>query len=160
MESPQPNFRSTAYYAAQRSIDCRLCGGSTRIVALGLPANHEVLDEDAELDAAWQPVAANALLFFLEQLPLAAEQQLRLLAPGFRRTPSEAAQHGFWANHCERCDATLDDQELHCEPGDSFVPSSEAEGSKIRVIRIEEPIEVSAQGCSLDPAFLPFGRSS
>jgi hypothetical protein len=156
MDLRSPNFRSESFFLAQRSVKCHVCEAQTRVVALGLPVNHEVLQDDED-DAGgqggevWQTVAANALLFHCEWLPKSAQARLREWAPGF-------GLERCWSNHCEHCGTPLDDEALHCEAGDTFVPMTEQEGSKIRLIEILEPFEAWAGGYSLDVLFLPFPR--
>jgi hypothetical protein len=159
MDLPHPRFRSRTYLVVQRVTTCWLCSASTRVAAVGLPADHEVLDDDEESGASdWQLVAAGALLFYIEELPKSVKKRLRTLAPGFRRAHSGPAQDSYWVNHCEHCNEVLDDHELHCEPGDSFVPISEAEGSELRLAEIHESFHARAGGYSLAPQFLPFAR--
>ncbi len=149
MELLQPNYRSITYFIAQRSVGCPGCGASTRVAALALPINHEACEdgEDGQ-DSTWATVAACALLFDVVQVSPLVEAHLRRLAPGFR-------QDSAWRNHCEHCNAPIDDHDLHCEPGESFVPLSETQGAQISLIEIPEPLEVWASGYSLDPLFLP-----
>jgi hypothetical protein len=159
MDLQQPNFRSTYYYIAQLSVDCRLCGATTRVVALILPDGHEALDEpDEQGSQPWQAFAGKALLFYIDQLPAGAAANLCRLAPGFGQVAGDETQSSLWANHCEHCDALLNDDELHCEPGDSFVPDTEAQGADVRLFKIDEALEASAGGCSMDPEFLSFGK--
>jgi hypothetical protein len=154
MDSLPPNYRSTSYFIARRNVTCGSCGASTRVVAVGLPINHEVREEDS----AWEAVAGNALLFHIGDVPTAAEVHLRRLAPGFCEALVEPPDESNWANHCEHCGVQIDDHELHCEPGDTFVPISEAQGSKIRLTEIAEPFEAYAAGYSLESMFVPFPR--
>jgi hypothetical protein len=127
---------------------------------VGLPVDHEVLDHDEDGGApAWQSIAAGALLFYLEELPKSVERRLCILAPGFRLAHREAAPSPHWLNHCAHCNAVLDDQELHCEPGDTFVPISESAGSEIQLTEIHEPFQARAGGYSLATQFLSFARS-
>jgi hypothetical protein len=158
MDLPSPRFRSEAYWLAQVAVLCPCCGAATRVVGVALPANHETQGDAEDQGCGWQCVAANALLFFITQISRETECHLRQLAPGFRRADSGAAAESHWVNHCEHCGALLDDQDLHCEPGDTFVPLTAEQGSKIRLIEIHEPFEASAAGYSLEPAFLPFAR--
>jgi hypothetical protein len=166
MDLPQPGFRSLCYLVAQRVIACPFCGMRTRVAAVALPIGHEVLEDQEErgqeqglgLGTGWQAVAGNALLFFIAQLPGGAAEHLRQQAPGFGLTSNLATHEIHWANHCEHCKALLDDNALHCEPGDSFVPISEAQGTRIRLTEINEPIEGSASGYALEPQFVPFKR--
>jgi hypothetical protein len=162
MDLPQPAFRSINYSIAQLQIACWVCDGLTRVVAVALPVSHEVTEEVEEERhvAGWQTVCGNALLFHISQLSKKAQRRLIRLAPGFGLAWSGATQESHWLNHCEHCHALLDDHELHCEPGNTFVPSSEAQGSNIRLIKIHEPFEASANGYSLEPEYLPFTRSA
>ena len=160
-----PIFRSASYFIAHRSVKCRHCKASTRVAAVVLPANHEALadDEDEanqETTAVWQTVPAPALIFGLGVLPKSAETHLRRLAPGFGWNTQEMPNDPFWSNYCEHCGTSLDDEALHCEPGDSFVPMNEAEGAEITLVEIAEPFEVFAHGYSLDSLYLPFKRRS
>jgi hypothetical protein len=154
IDSLPPNFRSTTYYIARRPVTCDSCGASTRVVAVGLPLNHEVRDEDS----AWEAVAGHALLFFIIDLPITVQGQVRRLAPGFREDLSQTQVESHWSNHCEYCASPIDDHELHCEPGNSFVPISESQGSKISFVEIAEPFEAWAAGYSLESLFVPFPR--
>jgi hypothetical protein len=166
MEPPQmdlqdPNFRSVYHYVAQLSVDCWWCGVTTRAVALVLPDGHEALDQPDEQGVElWQAIAARALLFYIDKLSASAAANMCRLAPGLRRVASEETQASVWVNHCEHCGASLSDDELHCEPGDSFVPDTEARGANVRLFKIDEALEVSAGGCSMDPEFLSFARRS
>jgi hypothetical protein len=161
MDLQQPNFRSAYYYIAQLSVGCWWCGATTRAVAVVLPDGHEALDDPDEQDIQrWQAIAGRVLLFYIDQLSVGAGANLCRLAPGFRRVAGDETQASVWVNHCEHCGASLCDDELHCEPGDSFVPDSEARGASVRLFKIDEAVEASAGGCSMDPAFLSFGRRS
>jgi hypothetical protein len=161
MDLQEPNFRSAYYYVAQLSVDCRRCGATTPAVALVLPDGHEALDEpDEQHIQHWQAFAGRAVLFYVDQLPASAEAHLCRLAPGFRRVAIEETQGSVWVNHCKHCGASLSDDELHCEPGDSFVPDTEARGANVRLFKIDEALEASAGGCSVDPEFLPFAVHS
>jgi hypothetical protein len=160
MDLQQPNFRSAYYYVAQLYVDCWWCSATTPVAALVLPDGHEALDESDEQETQpWQAVVGKALLFYIDQLSAGAEANLSRLAPGFRRV-SDETQSSRWANHCEHCDASLSDEVLHCEPGDSFVPDTEARGANVRLLRIDEALEASAGGCSMEPDFLSFARRS
>jgi hypothetical protein len=153
-DSLPPHYRAKAYFIARLTVRCERCGAPTCAAALGLPASHEVCDGDA----GWESVAANALLFHVVKVSSAAAVQVRRIAPGYRELPAEPARDAHWSNHCEHCGASIDDQELHCEPGETFVPISEAQGSKICISEMQGPFEAWAAGCSLESAFVPFPR--
>ena len=158
MSSRPPIFRSATYFIAHRSVTCDHCKKSTRVAAVVLPVDHEVLSDDEE--EIWQTIPAPALIFGLGKLPKTAEAQLRRVAPAFGWIAEEMPDEAFWSNYCERCRTRVDDEALHCEPGESFVPMSETEGRQIRLEEIAEPFEVWARGYSLDALYLPFKRRS
>ena len=158
MSSRAPIFRSATYFIAHRSVMCEHCKQPTRVAAVVLPVDHEVVSDDDE--EGWQAIPASALIFGLGQLPKAAEAHLRRVAPAFGWIAEEMPDGAVWSNFCERCHARIDDEALHCEPGESFVPMSEAEGTTIRLVEIAEPFEVWARGYSLDALYLPFKRRS
>jgi hypothetical protein len=165
MDSRPPIFRSATYFIAHRSVKCRHCRAATRVAAVLLPANHEALadDEDAAnraTNGVWQTVPVPALIFGLGMLPKSAETHLRNAAPGFGWNTPEMPNDAFWSNYCEHCGTVFDDEALHCEPGDSFVPMNEADGAKISLVEIGEPFEVFAYGYSLDSLYLPVKRHS
>jgi hypothetical protein len=158
MSSRPPIFRSSTYFIAHRSVMCVHCKKSTRVAAVVLPVDHEVLADDEE--GAWQTIPAPALIFGVGELPKTAEAHLRRLAPAFGWVAEETPDDASWSNSCEHCGARIDDEALHCEPGESFVPMSEVEGARIRLVEIAEPFEVWARGYSLDALYLPFKRPS
>jgi hypothetical protein len=161
MDLQEPNFRSAYYYVAQLSVDCWWCGATTRAVALVLPNGHEALDEPDEQEIQrWRAFPGRALLFYIDQLSVSAAANLCRSGPGFRRVAIEETQGSVWVNHCEHCGASLSDDELHGEPGDSFVPDTVERGANVRLFKIDEALEASAGGCSMDPEFLSFARHS
>jgi len=152
------NVRSADYYVARTSVPCRHCGLPTRLLALALPPGHETLDADAEGSSAWQPVHANAFLFYVQYLPDAVRFRLEQHSPFYRLAYSEATLNSYWANHCEHCGRLLGDHELHCEPDGAFMPSSETEASNVQLLHIEEPFAAAAAGYALEPEFFAFMR--
>jgi hypothetical protein len=157
-ESHGPNVRSPAYYVASARVPCRFCRSSTLVLALALPPNHEVLEDDGET-AAWQAVPANAFLFYVTALANSVEVQLsQLSAHCFYFAHSDTTQNSYWANHCEHCGQLLADHELHCEPEGPFSPTEEAEAARISLATINEAFEGAAAGYALDPEFFRFMR--
>jgi hypothetical protein len=162
-----PNLRSPTYYVARTSAPCGACGLSTHLLALALPRTHEILEADGESDEvdpdrvdsgdlmtdSWQHADVEAFVFYVEQLPDRVRHQLQRISPVYRQAQSAATQSTYWVNHCEHCGAMLEDYELHCEPEGAFMPCSEAEAAKIRLLRISEPIEAVAAGYTPDPVF-------
>ena len=157
MQVPNANVRSPTYYVARTSKPCPHCGQLNRLVALALPPNHETLDPDATADGAWQAVHAHALLFYVTELPEAAQRHLYQLAPLFRIVRGAGALNGHWANHCGHCGSAIDDHDLHCEPG-VFMPHDDAEAANIQLLPIGEAFEAAAAGYALEPEFFRFMR--
>jgi hypothetical protein len=164
---PDASVRSRTYYIARTTAPCPECGLTTRLLALALPPLHEILDAetsegigdgDGAVQDDWQRSDANALLFYVEQLPADVQHRLEQLSPHFRLARSAATQSVYWANHCEHCGALLGDHELHCEPDGAFAPSSAAAAATIELLQTNQPFEAAVSGYTLEPEF--FGSMS
>jgi hypothetical protein len=165
---PDANVRSKSFYVARTSARCRHCGKSTRLLALAMPHDHETLEANSleanSLDDAppssdeWQQAHANALLFYVAQLPDEVQGQLHRLSRFFRLSHSAATLNSYWANHCEHCDTLLDDHELHCEPDGAFMPASEIDAANIELLQIPQPLQAATSGYALEPEFFRFMR--
>jgi len=158
------NFRASHYRIARTAGVCPRCHGNTPMVALMLPPGHEALSVDegdaspgvdvSSGSAIWESVPRHAFLFYVESLPDEATRHLQVLAPKYRFAASPATGGAYWANHCVRCDAFQEDQDLFCEPEGAFSPVSSAAASRIELLPVAEAIEVSAAGYALDPQFV------
>jgi len=139
---------------------CRRCGRSTALLALGVPPDHETLEvpEDAERAGTWQHAGGNALLFFVQELPEGVRLRLSELSQFFRPAHGATTSNAYWANHCEHCDALVDDQELHCEPEGAFMPVNEEAAAGVQLVPMGEPFEAVTAGYSLEPEFFSFMR--
>jgi hypothetical protein len=158
LAQPDANVRSAGYYIAGTDTRCWYCGGTTRLLALAVPQDHETLDAGSEEGAGqWQPAGAAAFIFRLTRLAIGVQRRLLPFAPRFRLAHNQAMSDGCWANHCEHCDRVLDDQELHCEPG-VFMPGSAAQAARIELLRIDEALEAAAAGYAPEPEFFQFMR--
>jgi hypothetical protein len=172
---PDANVRSQTFYVACSNARCWHCGESTRLIALAVPQNHEILEtnevEDDNQDAAakadgrdqpapdaWQRANADAFLFYVNYLPEGVRDQLKQISPCYRVGYSAVTLNSYWANHCEHCGTLLDDHELHCEPEGAFVPASEPAAAAIQISQIPEPFEAAAAGYALAPEFFCFIR--
>ena len=146
MQVPDANVRSSSYYIAETQALCLACDRWTRVLALALPAPHEVLIEDE-----WQPADVSAFLFYVTELP---EEVRHLLQTSsfFRLSRVEDASDPCWANHCEHCDAPMSDDELHCEPG-GFMPGHADEARTISLIEVRQAFRAVAAGYAVDPEF-------
>ncbi len=151
-------FRAATYAILSASARCGACGQWTHVVALAVPAAHEVFAGDG-----WEPGSSGVRLFYVESLPASVRQRLELLTPWYRfslppvvATAEDAGDFSKrgWGNHCEHCDAPLDDHDLHCEPDTAFAAALTGVGAsaETRVLRweIREPLEVVAGGAGDD----------
>ena len=146
MQVPDANIRSSSYYIAQTEVQCLSCDQWTRVLALALPAPHEVLIEDE-----WQSADVSAFLFYVTELPEDVRHQLQT-SSFFRLTRAEDASDPCWANHCEHCGALVSDDELHCETG-GFMPGHADEAQTISLIEVRQAFRAVAAGYAVDPEF-------
>ncbi len=171
VQSPGINVRSSHYQLALTIARCPHCGGSTALVGLVVPPGHETLDpEDDPPDgsskgggnasALWSVAHHPAFLFHVELLPVDVQTTVRQFVPAYRRAEADAetadgSADGArgWANHCERCGALLDDEELFCEPEGAFLPTNEARAAAIHLVQIDAPFEAAAGGYAHEPQF-------
>jgi hypothetical protein len=146
MQVPDANIRSPSYYIAETEAQCLSCDRWTRVLALTLPAPHQILIEDE-----WQPADVSAFLFYVTELP---EEVRHLLQASsfYRLSRVEDASDPCWANHCEHCDALVSDDELHCEPG-GFMPGHADEAQAISLIEVRQAFRAVAAGYAVDPDF-------
>jgi len=146
VQVPDANIRSSSYYIAQTEVQCLSCDQWTRVLALALPAPHEVLIEDE-----WQSADVSAFLFYVTELPEDVRHQLQT-SSFFRLTRAEDASDPCWANHCEHCGALVSDDELHCETG-GFMPGHADEAQTISLIEVRQAFRAVAAGYAVDPEF-------
>ena len=162
MNDPQPlveiNVRAPRYFIARTRRVCWHCKEQTDLFALALSAGHETLDvdetaENASPADAWVLANDPGFIFHVESMNSEVVARLASLTRSFRVDQQGSAAEPAWTNHCEACGSPLDDEELFCEPGEAFFPTSEAGAAAIRLMPIEEPLEASAGGYSFDPNF-------
>ena len=147
MQLPDANVRSSRYLIAETQVRCAHCGQPARVLAIGLPPNHESLT-----DGEWQTVDANAFIFYVGALTDAVSRLLLEHSAEFHRTCSTDPAESHWANHCPHCAGVFSDDELHCEPG-GFMPSSTLEAQAISLTNVEQAFSAFAAGYALEPEF-------
>src|SRR5579871_5750584 len=145
--SPDTNVRSSAYYVLHAIIDCRACGQSTPVAALGVPPGHETRGEPDEggltadaLTDPWDRAEACAILFMIRAISASVVHQLQRRAPGFRMSDSTPGSESHWTNHCWHCGHAFADDALHCEPDVAFAPSSADRAQGIVLEMVREPL--------------------
>jgi len=147
VQVPDANIRSSSYYIAQTEVQCLSCDQWTRVLALALPATHEVLIEDE-----WQSADVSAFLFYVTELPEDVRRRLTQACSFFRLTRDPESSDPYWANHCQYCDELLNDDELHCETG-GFMPGHADEAQTISLIEVRQAFRAVAAGYAVDPEF-------
>jgi hypothetical protein len=147
MQLPDANLRSSSYLIAETQVQCRQCSRAARVLAIGLPPNHESLTE-----GEWQTVDANAFIFYVGGLTDAVSRLLLERSAEFHRTSGTDPAESHWANHCPHCAGIFSDDELHCEPG-GFMPSSTLEAQAILLTNVEQAFSAFAAGYALEPEF-------
>src|ERR1700722_3807337 len=147
MQLPNANIRSSSYLIAETQVQCARCSGTARVLAIGLPPNHEALT-----DGEWQTVDANAFIFYVGGLPDAVSRLLVEHSAEFHRTRGTDPAESHWANHCPHCAGVFSDDELHCEPG-GFMPSSTLQAQAISLTKVDQLFRAFAAGYALEPEF-------
>jgi hypothetical protein len=147
MQLRDANIRSSSYLIAETQVKCERCNRPARVLAIGLPPNHESLT-----DGEWQTVDANAFIFYVGALSDSVSRVLAKHSAEFRRTCGTDPAESHWANHCPSCSWVFSDDALHCEPG-GFMPGTTREAQGISLIRVEQPLSAFAAGYALDPEF-------
>jgi hypothetical protein len=152
------NLRAGGYFVAQTRVVCPRCLQTTRLVALGLPPGHEVLElddapDDGTAEDTW--VAADHPAFLFHIVHLSENVRLRVggITPAYRADAATDGEESGWTNHCEHCGSPFDDQDLFCEPGGAFFPVSDADARLIRLLSVDEAIDADASGYAPEPAF-------
>jgi hypothetical protein len=147
MQLPNANIRASSYLIAETQMQCSQCSRAARVLAIGLPPNHESLT-----DGEWQKVDANAFIFYVGGLPDAVSRLLVEHSAEFHRTCGTDPAESLWANHCPHCAGIFSDDELHCEPG-GFMPGSTLEAQAISLTKVDQPFSAFAAGYALGPEF-------
>jgi hypothetical protein len=146
------NVRSSGYYIAQMQVRCEKCGRPTLVFALAVPPDHETL-----FDGEWQSADANALIFYVTELPDSVGRHLLERSAAFRLHCGQDPADSHWANHCEHCGGLFRDDDLHCEPG-GFMPGRAQEAEAIVLSHIAEGFSACAAGYALEPEFFAMMR--
>jgi hypothetical protein len=161
------NLQAPRFLIACTAGPCPRCGAVMPLYALALAPGHRVLEPDdaVEDEAAagdeasadrWRVASNNALLFHVEFVTHAVRSRLESLARSYRPSAGndgDADAALRWANHCASCGATIDDEELFCEPGVGFQPTTAAGAARIRLVAVECPFAAVAAGYVPEPAY-------
>jgi hypothetical protein len=146
------NVRAPRYAIASASAPCTNCGNYTHVIAVCLPARHEVLRPDDDGGEAWESVPLPAVVFQIEAMSTPCASRIATVSPHYRVKSGPTETSGGWLNHCENCGAEQADYDLHCEPDGAF--SGIHGAARIFLLEIDAPFEASAAGYSLDPGLV------
>jgi hypothetical protein len=131
----------------------------TAVIGIVLPAGHEVLELDYDVDVGmhaagvWEVAEAEAALFYIERIPEDVLSRLLQFSQHYRIGSSDAAEESYWMNHCSFCGVGQDDFELYCEPEGAFMPISAEAAASIQLSEVIEPFVAQAAGYAYAPEF-------
>lgn len=146
---PTYNFRASKFLLLRSTLRCPHCRRATRVNALALPPGHVALTEpDDGEPACWQTVPLPVVLSGIEFLDPDAAQVLA--ERNARLQPPARGEHG-WRNRCEHCRGSIDEADLHAEPGAPFMPQSPAQAAALMLEFLPRPIQLAAADASIDP---------
>jgi hypothetical protein len=147
---PRPlttNIRASLFFLATSTRDCWRCAAVSRVVAIVLPAGHEVLYvDDDPADEHWELSEMPVVLSYVGYLTEAVAARLRPLASHYRVDFSHTTGTSYWMNHCEHCAAKLGDFDTICEYDVAFSPRTTEKAARIRLEKIAEPFSTSCEG--------------
>jgi hypothetical protein len=134
-----PNIRASRYFLATTMRDCWRCAAPTRVVAIVLPAGHEVFyTEDDPAGDSWVIAGEPTVLSYVEHMADPVAARLHCAAPHYGIDFSQTTQHFYWMNHCERCAAKLGDFYTFDTPGEGFAPRTSEEAAAIYLEEIAD----------------------
>jgi hypothetical protein len=151
------NIRASRFLLGRTVRPCRHCRAATPVFALVVPPGHLALEfdgtacDDASAVDTWRVAADNAFVFHVEYLCDGVRHRLRQFTQSYR--PTESLGFISWANHCAACARAFNDEELYCEPGDAFLPTSESSARLIQLLPIDQAFEAAAAGYAHEPQF-------
>jgi hypothetical protein len=139
----ETNIRSAAYFLAQSVAACGRCSQPSPAFSFGLLPGHQ-----RQVDERWESVDTSVLLFYIDYLPPEVISVAQELTSHYRLDYSRLTETEYWVNHCQHCDALLEDHDLHCEPDGAFLPLSTRDAERILLVEVREPFSARVRGCS------------
>ncbi|WP_237385429.1 DUF5710 domain-containing protein [Xenorhabdus sp. Sc-CR9] len=143
---PFYNVHAEYWYLAQTRTTCPHCQAHTTVTAFMLPTGHKMLEEIDDDDYTEQDNPA--FVFYIADIPTAVRNVLSGFPHTLRKVVGQRIRREHWINHCEHCDAPLDDADLFAEVGGAFFPSSGKDAAAIQLHRINEPFIGNCQDIS------------
>jgi hypothetical protein len=117
---------------------------------------HDMGESEVADHARWTPAHHAAFLFFVEQVSHGARARLQEAAKQFEEDCVEGEGPPSLRNHCIQCGAMFDDQDLFCEPGGAFLPTSVTEAGKVSLVAVDQAIQATIDGYAYEPEFFEF----
>jgi hypothetical protein len=104
------NLRGDEYWILETRVPCVHCKKETRVTALMLPEAFEEVDEESE---EWEHREGRFIMSNIERVTANVHKHLVFVNP-FCRVPDESAPaHSVMVNHCEHCQAEIDNEYLY-----------------------------------------------
>jgi hypothetical protein len=148
-----PNIRAASYFLATATHDCWHCAARTPVIAIVLPAGHEVFyAEDDPADDFWELAQQPTLLSYITDLAAPVALRLRRHTPHYAVDFSQTTQSSYWMNHCAHCASKLGDFATHDTPGAGFTPVTSEQAAEICLEEIVAPFSARCGGytCGLE----------
>jgi hypothetical protein len=82
----------------------------------------------------------------VEYLPDSVAQRVGGMTSHYRLDLDGLSGERFWTNHCQHCEARMEEEELHGEYDGAFGPMPSEGFEAIRVHEVREPFEAWARG--------------
>jgi hypothetical protein len=149
----EPNVRSSSYSIIRSRMRCPQCNALTAVFTFALPAGYESrsVDDDTPDDefGPWETQETAAVLSYIEYLSDAVANRIRAMTPHYRLGLDSQSNETWWRNHCEHCEAQMEEEELLEFDGPfGMMPTEGLEAIQVR--RFREPFEGWAGGESHD----------
>ena len=144
----EPNVRANRYFIVESRIRCPQCDVATAVFAFALPAGYESLsaydDTPDDEEGSWEACVLAGVLSYVEYLPESVAQRVGGMTSHYRLDLDAPSGEHFWTNHCQHCEAPIEEQDLHGEYDRQFGPMPSEGLEAIRVHEVREPFEAWA----------------
>lgn len=139
-KAPVITLRAPRYWLAQSHERCWLCHHTTDVYAVLLPPGHEALSKDGR----WAQHDHAVLLIYLTDVSPDVRNTLHGITRIYRPDYSRVTRASYWLNHCLHCSMRQGEHTLHGQPGDVFLPDTEALAARISLTAVGKPFEGDA----------------
>ena len=137
----EPNVRANRYFIVESRMRCPQCDWVTAVFAFALPAGYESLivhdDTPDDEEGSREACGLAGVLSYAEYLPESAAQRVGGVTSHYRLDLHGLSDERFWTNHCQHCEAQMEEEELHGEYDGPFgpMPSGGLEAIRVHEVR-------------------------